>query len=119
MPTPADPKLYAKAKKIADEKYSKPSAYKSGFIVQKYKDMGGTYIDDKKPKNLKRWFKEGWTDVAGLDYPVYRPTKRVSKVTPLTVGEIDPKNLKEQAIRKQKYRGERNLPPFLPLLSRG
>jgi len=58
MPTPADPKLYEKAKAIADEKYAKPSAYKSGFIVKTYKDMGGTYIEDGKPKDLKRWFKE-------------------------------------------------------------
>lgn len=114
MPTPADPKLYAKAKKIADETYAKPSAYKSGFIVQKYKEMGGKYIEDKRPKKLKQWFKEDWMDVGGLDYPVYRPTKRVSKSTPLTVGEIDPKNLREQAMLKQQYRGEKNLPPFLP-----
>ena len=30
-------KLYKKAKKIADEKYKKSSAYKSGFIVETYK----------------------------------------------------------------------------------
>ena len=29
-------KIYNKAKKIADEKYKKNSAYKSGFIVKTY-----------------------------------------------------------------------------------
>lgn len=113
MPIIANLKLYEKAKQIADKTYAKPSAYKSGFIVKKYKELGGTYIDDKKPKNLKRWYKEQWLDVGGLAYPVYRPTKRVSKDTPLTVSEIDPENLRKQSQLKQKIKGSKNLPPFI------
>jgi len=112
MPTPKDKVLYEKAKKMADEIYKKPSAYKSGYIVKKYKELGGEYIDDKKPKELKRWFSEKWADIGGLDYPVYRPTVKVSKKTPLTVKEIDPKQLKEQIKLKQKIKGTKNLPPF-------
>lgn len=41
------PILYKKAKKIADDVYKKPSAYKSGFIVKKYKELGGTYTNEK------------------------------------------------------------------------
>ena len=41
MPTPANPKLYTEVKKYADTIYSKPSAYKSGFIVKTYKQNGG------------------------------------------------------------------------------
>jgi hypothetical protein len=107
-----NPELYSKAKKIADEKYSKPSAYKSGFIVKKYKELGGTYTDDKKPKNLERWFKEKWKDIGGLEYPVYRPTKRINKKTPLTPDEIDPENLLQQIFLKQKIKGKTNLPKF-------
>jgi hypothetical protein len=114
MPTPKDIELYNRVKKEADLIYKKPSAFKSGYIVKKYKELGGEYIDDKKPKNLKRWFKEDWKDIAGLDYPVFRPTKRVNKNTPLTPQEIDPKNLKEQAIIKQIIKGEHNLSPFKP-----
>lgn len=114
MPTPADKSLYEKAKEIADKTYTKPSAYKSGFIVQQYKRMGGTYVDDNKEKPLARWFAESWESVAGKkDYPVYRPTKRVSKKTPLTVGEINPENLRKQIALKQKIKGEQNLPPFM------
>jgi len=114
MPIVDNPTLYEKAKKIADDKYSKPSAYKSGFIVKTYKSMGGTYSDDDKPKNLKRWFKEDWKDVGGLDYPVYRPTKKVSSKTPLTPSEIQPANLRNQTKLKQKIKGKSNLPPFIP-----
>ena len=111
MPIVDNPKLYEKAKKIADEKYSKPSAYKSGFIVKTYKEMGGTYTDDGKPKNLKRWYKERWTDVGNKDYPVLRPTVKVSKKTPLLPSEIS--NLTEQIQLKQKIKGKKNLPPFI------
>ena len=110
MPIIDNPPLYEKARKIADSKYSKPSAYKSGYIVKLYKEMGGTYTDDNKAKNLKRWFKEDWKDIGGLDYPVYRPTIKVSSKTPLIPSEIS--NLKEQIALKQKIKGKKNLPPF-------
>jgi hypothetical protein len=112
MPIINDPKLYAKAKELADKTYSKPSAYKSGFIVKTYKQMGGTYTNNNKQKNLKRWFLEDWKDVGGSDYPVYRPTKKVSKKTPLIPSEIS--NLKEQIKLKQKIKGK-TLPPFSAL----
>lgn len=115
MPIIDNPVLYQKAKQIADEKYSKPSAYKSGFIVKTYKEIGGTYSNDNKPKNLKRWFKEDWKDIGGLSYPVYRPTKRINKDTPLTPYEIDKKNLKQQIVLKQIIKGNSNLPKFIPV----
>jgi hypothetical protein len=69
--TPKNKRLYEKVKKMMDEIYSKPSAYKSGAIVKKYKELGGEYIEDKKPKNLARWFKEEWKNVASKgEYPV-------------------------------------------------
>ena len=59
MPIPNDKKLYSFLKLEADDKYKKPSAYKSGYIVRRYKALGGTYSDDSRPKNLKKWFNEG------------------------------------------------------------
>lgn len=112
---PKDTKLYEKAKQIADEKYKKPSAYKSGFIVKKYKELGGTYSGKKPQKTgIARWFKEEWKDVGNAEYPVYRPTKRITIETPLTPDEIKPSNLKKQIKLKQEIRGDANLPPFLP-----
>ena len=112
MPIPKNKILYQKVKKMADQIYEKSSAYKSGYIVKKYKELGGEYIDDNESKELKRWFKEKWVDIGKKDYPVYRPTIRVNKQTPLTVSEIDKKQLKEQIKLKQKIKGEKNLPKF-------
>jgi hypothetical protein len=112
MPIPKDKNLYEKVKQMANDIYKKPSAYKSGYIVKKYKELGGEYIDDNKDKDLKRWFKEKWIDIGKKDYPVYRPTVRVNKQTPLLVSEIDPKQLKEQIKLKQTIKGNKNLPKF-------
>lgn len=113
MPVPIDNELYEKAKRKADEIYKKPSAYKSGFIVKTYKEMGGRYRDDNEPKDLKRWFKEEWKDIGKLEYPVYRPTKKINELTPLTPKEINKQNLYNQIILKQVIKGKSNLPPFI------
>lgn len=113
MPIIDNNKLYSKIKKEADKIYLKPSAYKSGWIVKTYKQRGGTYSDDNKTKNLERWFKEEWGDIGGKEYPVYRPFKRISDKTPLTVYEIDPINKLEQIYLKQIIKGTANLPPFI------
>lgn len=113
MPKIDDQNLYDRVKKYADYIYLKPSAYKSAFVVKTYKSLGGTYTDDNEPKNLKRWLKEDWKDVGGLEYPVFRPTKRISKKTPLTVNEINRSNLKKQIKLKQIIKGDFNLPKFV------
>jgi len=118
MPIPKDKVLYEKIKKNADKIYDKSSAYKSGYITRMYKINGGEYIDDKKPKNLERWFKEDWININPLvsnktGYPTYRPTIKVNKNTPLTVNEIDKNNLIKQIKLKQKIKGSKNLPPFI------
>jgi len=113
MPIIDDQSLYEKVKEYADQIYQKPSAYKSGFIVKTYKELGGTYTNDNKPKNLKRWYLENWESISKPnEYPVLRPTKKVSKKTPLTANEISPSNLKKQIKLKQSYQGKKNLPPF-------
>lgn len=114
-PKPKDKALYEKAKKMADQVYDRPSAYKSGYIVKKYKELGGTYTGTKKNTNLDRWFKEKWTDVNPMktnkSYPVYRPTKRINKKTPLTAVEIDKKDLIKKSKLKQKLKSNK-LPAF-------
>lgn len=112
MPTILDQSLYDRVRREADKIYDKPSAYKSGWIVKTYKERGGRYADDNKPKDLERWFKEKWGDIGGRKYPVYRPFKRVSAKTPLTASEIDPKHAQEQIELKQDIKGEKNLPKF-------
>jgi hypothetical protein len=113
MPIILNKELYEIAKKTADKIYKKPSAYKSGFIVKLYKHLGGKYADDGKTRNLKRWYLERWYDVGHKSYPVFRPSFRINKYTPLTVEEIDRKNLQQQIKLKQKIKGNKNLPPFI------
>jgi len=112
MPKILNQELYNEAKNEADNIYKKPSAYKSGYIVKKYKELGGKYADDNQTKNLKRWFKEKWQDVGHKSYPVYRPTVRINKYTPLTINEIDKNDLEKQIKRKQMIKSNKNLPPF-------
>lgn len=114
-----DKGLYAKAKRMADKVYDRPSAYKSGYIVKTYKKLGGRYSGKKgsrKKSKLSRWFQEEWKDVnpfkTNSSYPVYRPTIRVSQDTPLTVNEINYNDLKKKAKIKQKYRNKIILEPF-------
>ena len=113
MPIPKDKILYEKIKKQADQIYKKHSAYKSMYIQKLYKSMNGQYIDDNQPKKLKQWMDEKWSDIGNKDYPVFRPTIRINKKTPLLVNEIDKVNLKKQINLKQKIKGNKNLPPFM------
>lgn len=113
MPTPIDKDLYERAKREIYAIYKQPSAYRSGALVKRYKELGGRYSGTKPTSGLTQWFKEEWKDIGGnAPYPVYRPTKRIAKTTPLTVMEIDPKNLRQQIELKQRIKGKKNLPPF-------
>jgi len=119
MPIILNQELYDLVKREADKVYDKPSAYKSMYIQKQYKLKGGQYADDNKEKKLKRWMKENWTDIGGLDYPVYRPTKRVTRNTALLSNEIDPANLLQQILLKQQIQGNSNLPPFIAKTGKG
>ncbi len=122
MAEPANKELYDTVKRIVNSMYSKNSAYRSGMYVQLYKRLGGTYKLKKDKKQtiddypLKRWFNEKWQDVnpnkTEESYPVYRPTKRITKETPKTKNEINKKTLEKQAELKQKIKGSKNLPKF-------
>jgi hypothetical protein len=114
-PEPIDTALYERVKREADRVYSTPSAYKSGYIVRLYKELGGRYRGERTRGALARWFAEEWTDVnpdkTATTYPVYRPTKRITKDTPLTAREVSADDLRKKAALKQKI-GSQRLPPF-------
>jgi hypothetical protein len=122
MPIPTNQDLYDEVKEKIMTSYKKNSAFASGAIVKEYKRQGGKYKDDKKPRNLKRWFEEKWVDVNPVlgiindsAYPVFRPTNKVNERTPTLLQNIPKDNLKKQYQLKQKYKGEKNLPPFLKI----
>lgn len=112
MTTPANMNLYNKIKNDIFTKNPINSAYRSGLLVKTYKDQGGTFKGTKPKEGLSRWFRENWKDIGGKNYPVYRPTIRISKKTPLLASEIDPKDLKKKIKQKQIIKGKSNLDPF-------
>jgi hypothetical protein len=105
-------KLYMKAKKIANEKYKRHSAYKSMFIVKTYKDLGGKYSSKKDSSGVDRWQKERWLQVipylesgkkvvcgSGNNKKGCRPSVRVDKNTPITIQEVIKKHGKENVMK--------------------
>ena len=100
MPTPTDAKLYEKIKKELFSIYTKPSAYRSGLLVQRYKKEYvkkhknfNYYSGNKETSNLKRWFAEQWRNQRGeVGYKergdIYRPTIRINEKTPTTFNEL-------------------------------
>jgi len=97
-----NPKIYEKAKKIADEVYKRHSAYKSMFLVKKYKELGGKISEEgERGSRLANWRTEEWVQVlpflkegkkiacgSGQQKKSCRPTKKVSSKTPLTIQEL-------------------------------
>jgi len=115
MPHPRDEILYNKIKNEITSKY-KPSAYRSGLLVQKYKEEyykkyknNNSYIGDRNNSNLKRWFDETWLNQRGeVGYKkqgdVYRPTIRVNNKTPTTFNELSQQQIKK-AQKEKKNKG--------------
>jgi hypothetical protein len=117
MPSvPVNKKLYDEVVSEAKKRFKVwPSAYASGWVVRRYKELGGTYNEGEKT-TLDRWFEEKWVNVCELpkivpcgrsqasnkDYPYCRPLKRVSKDTPKTVGELTLEQIEERCEKKRK-----------------
>lgn len=126
---PTDKKLYKYVKSLANKKFKSPTGvYKSSWIVKKYKSLGGKYKSinkDNKSSGLKRWYKEQWIDLnrpikkhgqiigyhhcgrssqkSSKNYPLCRPSKRVSSKTPKTYHQISKKSLRKAKHEKKNY----------------
>jgi len=126
------PKLYKKAKEIVYKQYEKPSAYRSGALVKKYKELSNSkhgnsgYIGKKTEEGTSRWFEEDWIDMKPFvergkkvscgrtkqeikKKPACRPSKRINKDTPITAQEVLKKHGKEKTLKmiKMKEQGKR------------
>ena len=113
---PTDLELYNKVKKKTIKKIPKHSAYRSGIIVKTYKKkFNEKYGSKKQPyagsktkkKGLGRWFKEKWVNQRGdIGYKykndIYRPSKRITKKTPITHSELLKKEIKKARTIKYK-----------------
>ena len=110
MTKPADSKLYEKVKAKIYKEIPTHSAYRSGLIVKEYKRLGGKYVGDKPSKTgLSRWFKEDWRNQrGGVGYKkkgdIYRPTKRITDKTPVTLQELSAEQVKT-AMKKKAAKG--------------
>ena len=113
---PKDTNLYKKVKQYIYKKYPKHSAYRSGLLVQKYKQEFKKLHPRSNPYNgqtstfegLSRWFKENWKSDTGKYYysskrSVYRPTKRITKKTPKTFSELSKKDIQRAKYKKSKH----------------
>jgi hypothetical protein len=127
MSEPVNKELYEKAKRMATEKFTSPTgAYRSMWIVRKYKEIGGTYSGRKSSSKLERWRKEGWIDLnqpngkGGYErcghkntqnnkYPLCRPSKTISKDTPRKYQDINESSIRKANIEKQKIREKGNI----------
>ena len=113
---PRDSVLYERTKGEINRKYPKPSEYRIGILVQTYKKRfsqkygpkKSPYIGKKTKKTgLSRWFSEKWVNSRGeVGYryknDIYRPSKRITKKTPITYHELSRKQIRKA--RKTKYR---------------
>lgn len=96
-----------------------PSAYASGMVVQRYKDVMAargepayTTESTSATPGLTRWFKEKWTDVrtgkpcgaakTGAYYPTCRPTVRVTAATPRLARDLTAPQKRSMIRQKQK-----------------
>lgn len=115
MPKPVDMKLYNKVKSRVYKKIPKHSAYRSGVVVQSYKKAFSKKYGNKKPysgkktkkKGLSRWFKEKWVNQRGkVGYKyksdIYRPSKRITRKTPTTHGELSRREIKRARSEKRR-----------------
>jgi len=109
-----NPKIYQQAKRDADDKYEKHSAYKSMYISKRYKELGGKYKTAKKTKgSTSRWNEEEWIQVipylqsgkkiacgsANKKTKVCRPLKRINSSTPITLPELMKMHSKEDLLK--------------------
>ncbi len=105
---PVDETLYEKVKARVYEDIPKHSAYRSGIVVQKYKAAFATkhgerrspYTGSRRTKRsgLTRWFAEKWVNQRGeVGYrrksDIYRPSKRITRKTPLTHSELSKREI--------------------------
>jgi hypothetical protein len=117
-PSPVDSAMYARVKQRVYNKIPTHSAYRSGIVVKKYKEaFAKKYGPRRSPytgtrpqkKGLARWFKEKWRNQRGeVGYAkrgdVYRPTRRITKKTPTTFGELSKRQIRA-AQREKKTKG--------------
>jgi hypothetical protein len=120
-----DKDIYNRAKKLADEKYKKHSAYKSMYMMEQYEKLGGRINKNLKKSGTDKWLKEKWKNLSpiamgiesniknltacGEKHPkqkknptICRPTKKVNKDTPKLAQSFSKSQIKKALEIKKK-----------------
>ena len=117
----ADKLEYAKAVSRVKKRVARwPSAYASAMVVREYKKSmaakkKAAYLGSRsKATGLARWFAEKWIDIktgrpcgavhTPWYYPTCRPSRRVTKSTPVIADAIGAANKKKMILQKQTAR---------------
>lgn len=134
MENAKDKALWKKIRTEAKNKFKAyPSAYASFWIVNQYESRGGKYLKNSKKdcSSLTRWAREKWVNICEKtasgkfkscgrknldsktksDYPVCRPSVKISKKTPKTVHELSKTEIKKSCETKRKN-PKKNLKKF-------
>lgn len=113
---PVDRQLYERVRAALYREVPTHSAYRSGLLVQRYKaafarkyGKAKKAYRGKKSTNtgLARWFDEDWRTQEGSKVyrrkgDIFRPTKRVTQDTPITLPELSVPQIRRA--RKEKRR---------------
>lgn len=120
-----DKDIYNRAKKLADEKYKKHSAYKSMYMMEQYEKLGGRINKNLKKSGTDKWLNENWKNLTpiamgiesniknltacGEKHPkqkknptICRPTKKVNKDTPKLAQSFSKSQIKKALEIKKK-----------------
>lgn len=117
MPEPKDKELYDKIKREIFAKNPKNSAYRSALLIKAYKEAyekkhkskDAYYGKKNEKKGIARWMKEDWRTQEGKKTyqkqgDIFRPTRRITKETPTTMGELSTSQI-TKAITEKKRTG--------------
>lgn len=74
-----DKDIYNRAKKLADEKYKKHSAYKSMYLVEEYERLGGRINKNLKKSGTATWNKESWVNLSPIAMGIESDIKKLPK----------------------------------------
>lgn len=115
MPEPKDKELYERIKREVFSKNPKNSAYRSALLIKTYKEAyekkhksKDAYHGKKNErKGIARWMKEDWQTQEGKKTyqkkgDIFRPTKRITKETPTTMGELSTSQITKAITEKRK-----------------
>jgi len=73
-----DKDIYNKAKKLADKKYEKHSAYKSMYLVEEYERLGGKINTKLKKSGTATWNKEKWKNLTPIAMGIESDIKKLT-----------------------------------------